>query len=576
MDRSRILKEIKAKGIPFLGKTLKVSKTLGEGGNGAALLCKAEDGGELVAKVYLPPDKRDLDERALARFESEVKLTSKIHHPNVVRAWDSGRLTLGAYSLPFYVMPRAASTLRDFTGGHDDDPIRIEERMRLFLGAALGVACLHSRGIVHRDLKPENILISKSGSPWIADLGIAHVNPDFVSVGVKTMASERLLNRDYYAPEQRFGNATNVNNRADIYALGYILYELLTGSPPVRSSSPALSKTNEAFAPLDPIFARMTAHEPGDRYEFIEGAIEDMALAFGWVLATIKGARPLESADLPAMIKLLKSSNEAHRQRGIVVAMQLREDALTVLHQLSGHARRDVRNAAVTALGEITHPSSLPLLLGCLYGGGSQRASTFRPSADSAAIAISRYPLDVKLQTLGQITQPVRPVQLQQMLKDVPKDVAHSVVQDIMGRGFLLLDWGETAFWILASIDEEKTWPEIMSGMRNGKLNGFHARHLAEVLSREHQSEFLGLWIDQTKDSWYFEYAFKAILEAKVEAQERADLLARLRNRVQAFPPYKKQAELLSNIHEAVQQQAMKHFEQSVAANRDMLDRLAK
>jgi len=238
VDRSRILKLIKAKGILSHGKTLKVLKSLGEGGNGAALLCKTEDGKEVVVKVYLPPDKRDLDNRALARFENEVKLTSKIKHPNVVRALDSGKLTLGAYSLPFYVMPRAAKTLRDFTNSHDDDPLKIEKRMRLFIRAALGVAFLHSNGIIHRDLKPENVLIGKNGSPWVADLGIAHVNPDFVSVGLKTIATERLLNRDYYAPEQRFGNATEVDNRADIYALGYILYELLTGSPQFAAVRP--------------------------------------------------------------------------------------------------------------------------------------------------------------------------------------------------------------------------------------------------------------------------------------------------------------------------------------------------
>jgi serine/threonine protein kinase len=576
MDRSRILNQIKAKGIPSLGRTLKVLRTLGQGGNGAALLCKTEDGKEVVAKIYLPPDKRDLDERALARFESEVKLTSKIRHPNVVRALDSGKLTLGAYSLPFYVMPRAAKTLRDFTGNHDNDPLKIEARMRLLLRAALGAACLHSQGIVHRDLKPENILISKSGTPWVADLGIAHVSPDFVSVGVKTIASEQLLNRDYYAPEQRFGSATDVDSRADIYALGYILYELLTGSPPVRSSSPALSKANESFAPLDSIFARMTAHTPKDRYEFLEDAIEDLSLAFGWVLATIKGARPAESADLPAMTKLLKSSNEAHRQHGIVVAVQLREEGLPVLHQLTGHARRDVRNAAVTALGEITHPSSLPFLLGCLYGGESQKASRFRPSADNAAVAISRYPHDMKLQAFAQITHPVRPVQLQQMLEDVPNDTAYSVVQNVMGRNLLLLDWGETILGVLANIDEEKAWPEIVSGMRNAKLTAFQARQLAEVLSREHQSEFLELWIDQTKDPWFFEYIFKAILEAKVEPGKGAELLDRLEARVQGFPLFKNQRELLAGIHEATKLRVINTHEQSVTANRDLLERLAK
>jgi serine/threonine protein kinase len=575
MDRNRIVNQIKAKGIPSLGKKLKVLRTLGQGGNGAALLCKTEDGKELVAKIYLPPDKRELDERALARFESEVKLTSKIRHPNVVRALDSGKLTLGPYSLPFYVMPRGAKTLRDFTGGHDNDPAKIEERMRLFLRAALGVACLHSNGIVHRDLKPENILISKTGTPWVADLGIAHVNPDFVSVGVKTIASDQLLNRDYYAPEQRFGNATDVDIRADIYALGYILYELLIGSPPVRSSSPALRKANESFAPLDSIFARMTAHEPKDRYEFLEDAIEDLSLAFGWVLATIKGARPAESADLPAMIKLLKSSNEAHRQRGIEVAIQLREEGLPVLHSLTGHARRDVRNAAVTALGEITHPSSLPFLLGCLYGGGSQKASTFRPSADSAAAAISRYPLDLKLRACAQISQPVRPYQLQQVVRDVPKDTAYAVVENVMSRGLLLLNWGETVLTSLASIDQERAWPEVIKGMSSGDLAGFKARELAQVLSGDHQLEFLRLWIDQTKDSWYFEYLFRAILEAIIAPSNASELLARLESRVHAFPAFKNQRELLAKIHEAAARPAMSAFELSVARNRDLLERLA-
>jgi serine/threonine-protein kinase len=167
VDRSRILKQIKAKGISSRGKTLKVLRSLGEGGNGAALLCNSEEGEELVVKIYLPPDKRDLDDRALARFENEVKLASKIRNPNVIRALDSGKLTLGTYSLPFYVMPRAAKTLRDFTKSHDNDPSKIERRMRLFIRAALGVACLHSNGIVHRDLKPENVLIGKNGSPWV-------------------------------------------------------------------------------------------------------------------------------------------------------------------------------------------------------------------------------------------------------------------------------------------------------------------------------------------------------------------------------------------------------------------------
>ena len=101
MDRNRIIKQIKAKGVPSGGRTLKVLRTLGEGGNGVALLCGAAARGNVVVKIYLPPDTRDLDERALARFESEIKLTSTIRHPNVNKSdrlrKDGSRCVLPAF-----------------------------------------------------------------------------------------------------------------------------------------------------------------------------------------------------------------------------------------------------------------------------------------------------------------------------------------------------------------------------------------------------------------------------------------------------------------------------------------------
>ncbi len=368
------------------------------------------------------------------------------------------------------------------------------------------------------------------------------------------MESERLLNRDYYAPEQRFGRATEVDHRADICALGYILYELLAGFPPVRNGSPALSKINEAFAPLDAIFNRMTAHEPPDRFAVLEDAIEELSIAFGWILATTKGVRPMESANVPAMVKLLKSSNEAHRQRGIILAMQLREEALDALHQLTGHTRRDIRNSAVTALGEIAHPSSLPFVAGCLYGG-SGRASTFRPSADTAAAAIARYPADLRLQVCGQISQPIRPHQVQEMLKDIPKDVAYATVQKLHSAELLLLDWSEIPLTVLAAIDEERAWPDIAKQMSDGKIGGFQARQLVSVLSPPHQREFLDAWIERERDGWFFDYLFKAILGADIAPKERAQLLTRLRFKVEDAAAFKNQWELLASIRDAESRQ---------------------
>jgi serine/threonine protein kinase len=158
MDRKRLVKQIKSKGITVGAETLEIVRELGSGGNGVAFLCKSKGSEPTIAKVYIPPDSRDLDERAYKRFKNEISLISKMRHPNIIKALGSGTIQVGAYSLPFYTMPFAPSTLRqeikDVTV-----PGNLEKKLRIFVRASLGVAALHSLGIVHRDLKPENILI---------------------------------------------------------------------------------------------------------------------------------------------------------------------------------------------------------------------------------------------------------------------------------------------------------------------------------------------------------------------------------------------------------------------------------
>jgi len=91
MDRKRLVKQIRSKGVPVGSETLKIVRELGSGGNGVAFLCQATETDSLVAKVYIPPDSRDLDERAYKRFKNEISLISKMQHPNVIKAarfWD--------------------------------------------------------------------------------------------------------------------------------------------------------------------------------------------------------------------------------------------------------------------------------------------------------------------------------------------------------------------------------------------------------------------------------------------------------------------------------------------------------
>jgi serine/threonine protein kinase len=167
VDRQRVLEHLRNAELTTAQRTYRLVRELGRGGNGVALLCAGNEP-ELVAKVYIPPDNRDLDERALERFRSEIAVSSTLSHPHLIKAVDSATYEIGSYRLPFYVMPRAAGTLRTLVGP-DIGPETLERKIRRFSKAAEAVAFLHHHGIVHRDLKPENILLDRSGRPLVAD-----------------------------------------------------------------------------------------------------------------------------------------------------------------------------------------------------------------------------------------------------------------------------------------------------------------------------------------------------------------------------------------------------------------------
>lgn len=530
MDRQRIIEKLD--GLEANGNHYKIIRELGRGGNGVALLCKTTDREHVVAKVYVPPDSRDLDEKALERFENEIALTGKLKHPNIVPSLGSSAATVGAYRLPFYLMPHAAGTLRNEIRS-ESDPSQIEKKLRMFLRAAYGVACLHSQGIIHRDLKPENILISRQGTTWVADLGIAHVNPDFVTVGLKTIESERLLNRDYYAPEQRFGKATAVDNRADVYALGCIFYELLTSIPPVRTNAPKLSLVSSAYKPFESIWERMTAWEAAVRYQTLEDALEDLSVAFGWVLASLRGSAGLQHPDIPTMIKLLKSSNEAQRQRGVEIAIRLGKSALPDLQNLLGHTRRDIRNSAAVALGEIRDSSSIPFLIGGLYGSAA-RAAQFRPSVDTAAQALSQFAAEDRLRALKSLKYPIRPNQIRTVLDGVPQKEAYEAVSELQKRELMLVDWSESGFEVFVSIDEERVWPEVRALVARRK--DFELEHLFPRLSASRQLDLLFDLADQGVEyHWHYTWILDAVLKLDDASEAKARLLRKFEQRIRDY-----------------------------------------
>jgi len=206
----------------------RVMRRIGRGGMSYVYLCVQESLDRLVAIKIISPDAL-VDEVSKLRFESEARTIAKLEHPSIVSIHEVGRTPQG---LLYYVMPylpKGHLGQQDFTR---DEP-RIAQILRTLL-SALGY--LHERGIVHRDVKADNVLFDSAGRPLLTDFGIALSKTDTSRI---TTAGLALGSGGYMAPEQARGEA--VDGRADLYAVGVLAFELLTGRLPFMGND-ALSQ----------------------------------------------------------------------------------------------------------------------------------------------------------------------------------------------------------------------------------------------------------------------------------------------------------------------------------------------
>lgn len=467
MDRDRIIKKL-AKSTIQADKhrtVYQVSKELGRGGNGVAFVVKSATR-ELVAKFYVPPDARDLDESAVKRFQREVNLAAKVDHPYVLASEGVGTASVGSYKIPFYLMRRASKTLRvimprGFFMGNLGE-------LRTFLRIAQGVSYLHHNGIVHRDLKPENVLIF-DGTPKVSDLGIAHVAPESADDSLLTLPAEKLMNKDYYAPEQRYGDATKVSARADIYALGCILYELISGISPTRPNLPALASLDKRLEPFDNILTKMMAHDPKKRYRYLDEAIEEVFWARLRIGDLTDGAFSTADRDEALLRKLLGSTNRLHQEQAVKPALRLGKNALPILHEALGSRRLDVASTAYGILGEMVEESSIPYLISGLYPRRTSSKPRF-PTGEAAALAIKKYSPDIRLKVVDSITALVRAEDIAQIIEGLDPRQALNRVSALEKAGRFYSDSDvESVTGLLLKIDEDAAWPRVEEMMSQDK-----------------------------------------------------------------------------------------------------------
>ena len=216
----------------------RILKKLGEGGMGAVYLAHDTKLDRRVA-LKVPKFSPDSDPDNLERFYREARATATIHHPNLCPLHDVGDYN----GIPYLTMAYIEGwPLSHFV--RPDKRLPQSGTAALVRTVALAVAEAHKLGIVHRDLKPGNILVDKRGQPIVMDFGLARwVNADKDDVRL-TKSGSILGAPVYMSPEQVYGDVENMGPACDVYSLGVILYELLTGRLPFEGGTTAvLAKT---------------------------------------------------------------------------------------------------------------------------------------------------------------------------------------------------------------------------------------------------------------------------------------------------------------------------------------------
>ena len=322
----------------------RIDGVLGEGAAGRVFRAYQDDPEREVALKVLRT--ASLDAESLARFRRESDLLAGLEHPHIARVYQAGADETDTGPVYWLAM--------EFVRGDDivthARALPLAGRLSLLAALARAVHFAHARGVVHRDLKPANILVDEHGAPRILDFGVAH---DADATLTRTGAVIGTV--PYMSPEQLAGDGRTGDPRHDVYALGVIGYELVTGTLPypglaqagvldalklVRASGPVRPSQHapEARGDLDTVLMKALAHDPDQRY--------GSAAEFAADIERVLGARPIEAR--PPTVRYVLSLF-VRRHRAFTAAVTFAFAALVVATVVSLQAAGEERRARAAA-----------------------------------------------------------------------------------------------------------------------------------------------------------------------------------------------------------------------------------
>ncbi len=280
-------------------KGYELRETLGEGGYGVVYRAyQAQVGRDVAIKIILPQYANHPE--FIRRFESEAQLVARLEHPYIVPLYDYWREPDGAYLVMRWL--RGGSLLDALQRG----PIATEQLGRLLdqIGGALAAA--HRRHVIHRDLKPANILLDDDGNAYLADFGIAKDLGKKVSP-YQTDQTSVVGSPAYISPEQV--KADTITPQTDIYSLGVMLYEILTGTLPFQAPTPIALMFKHINEPVprhsalsdavNDVIQKATAKRPEDRYTDVATLISELKQALGMAPSSTTAWPPAGSGATP-------------------------------------------------------------------------------------------------------------------------------------------------------------------------------------------------------------------------------------------------------------------------------------